>query len=91
MGELLLGCGRSPDPKAEFARVQKILLNNTFVGTNMGTCVYYARLGAALGKQGVPIPQNDLWIAAICVQCNLPLVSSDEHFSRPAGLKWIAY
>ena len=35
--------------------------------------------------------QNDMWIAALCIQSDLPLISSDNHFSRPRGLNWISY
>jgi tRNA(fMet)-specific endonuclease VapC len=31
---------------------------------------------------GKPIPDNDLWIAALCVQHNLTLISRDPHFDR---------
>lgn len=91
LGELLLGCRRSPDPEAEFSNLRRLLLNNTWVGADIPTCVAYARLAADLEKGGQRIPQNDLWIAALCVRCNLPLVSSDPHFARLPELKWINY
>jgi tRNA(fMet)-specific endonuclease VapC len=91
LGELLLGCKRSSDPETEFSNLRKLLLNNTWVGADIPTSVTYARLGADLEKSGQRIPQNDLWIAALCVRCNLPLVSSDPHFSRLPELKWIRY
>jgi len=40
----------------------------------------YATLFANLKKRGKPIPTNDLWIAAICIQHNLRLATSDDHF-----------
>src|SRR5438105_15074646 len=89
LGELLLGCRRSSDPEAEFSNLRKLLLNNTWVGADIATSVTYARLAADLEKSGQRIPQNDLWIAALCVRCNLPLVSSDPHFARLPGLQWV--
>jgi tRNA(fMet)-specific endonuclease VapC len=91
LGELLLGCRRSSDPEAEFSKLGRLLLNNTWVGPDIATCVAYARLAAELEKSGQRIPQNDLWIAALCVRCNLPLVSSDPHFGRLTELTWINY
>ena len=91
LGELLLGCKRSPDPETEFSSLRKLLLNNTWVGADIPTSVAYARLAAELEKSGQRIPQNDLWIAALCVRCNLPLVSSDPHFSRLPELQLIKY
>jgi tRNA(fMet)-specific endonuclease VapC len=42
----------------------------------------YAVLFAQLRRQGTPIPTNDLWIAALAIQHDLPLLSSDRHFSH---------
>lgn len=33
-----------------------------------------------LREQGTPIPTNDLWIAALVVEDDLPQYSRDEHF-----------
>ena len=44
------------------------------------TTHHYAALFAQLRRQGTPIPTNDLWIAALAVQHDLPLLSSDQHF-----------
>src|SRR6476620_3411598 len=46
------------------------------------TADHYARLFVQLKKAGKPIPDNDLWIAALCVQHNLTLISRDRHFDR---------
>jgi tRNA(fMet)-specific endonuclease VapC len=43
---------------------------------------HYARISDQLRRQGTPIPQNDRWIAALCVQHNLPLFSRDAHFDH---------
>lgn len=40
----------------------------------------------ALYRQGTPIPTNDLWIAALAVQHDLMLLSSDAHFSKIAQI-----
>ncbi len=42
----------------------------------------YAALFVQLRRQGTPIPTNDLWIAALVVQHDLMLLSSDAHFSK---------
>jgi len=42
----------------------------------------YAGLFAQLRTQGTPIPTNDLWIAALCVQHDLLLCSRDAHFDH---------
>ncbi len=46
------------------------------------TTHHYARLFIQLRRQGTPIPDNDLWIAALAVQHNLALCSEDRHFDH---------
>ncbi len=49
----------------------------------------YAAIGLELKKKGKPIPANDLWIAALCRQYSLPLLSRDRHFDFVSGLRRI--
>jgi tRNA(fMet)-specific endonuclease VapC len=45
------------------------------------TTHHYANVFAQLRRQGTPIPTNDIWIAAIVLQHDLALLTSDAHFS----------
>jgi tRNA(fMet)-specific endonuclease VapC len=51
----------------------------------------YSAIGLELKKEGKPIPTNDLWIAALCRQHSLPLLSRDRHFDVISGLRRIAW
>jgi predicted nucleic acid-binding protein len=53
------------------------------------TTYLYAAIGLELKKKGTPIPANDLWIAALCRQHSLPLLSRDRHFDLVGGLRRI--
>jgi predicted nucleic acid-binding protein len=46
------------------------------------TTHHYARVFAELRRRGTPIPTNDLWIAALCLQHDLPLLTGNAHFER---------
>lgn len=46
------------------------------------TTHHYAQLYLQLRKKSVRIPTNDLWIAALVVQHNLILCTSDSHFQH---------
>lgn len=46
----------------------------------MDTTRHYAHLYRQLRSSGTPIPTNDLWIAALVVQHDIPLYSRDAHF-----------
>jgi len=47
----------------------------------------YALLFKALRERGKPIPQNDLWIAAMALDRGAALFSFDRHFERVPLLK----
>jgi len=49
---------------------------------NDETAEQYARLRAYLRVNGTPIPVNDLWIAALCAQHDLPLLTRDGDFKH---------
>ena len=46
------------------------------------TAEQYARLFVQLKRAGTPIPDNDLWIAALAIQHDLVLITRDRHFQR---------
>lgn len=55
------------------------------------TAQIYADVRHELKVAGHPIPENDVWIAAIARQHNLPIVSRDEHLRRVKGVTVIAW
>jgi tRNA(fMet)-specific endonuclease VapC len=55
------------------------------------TAAHYARIRAELKKGGQPIPSNDLWIAALCRQHRLPLMSQDRHFDAVRELERVGW
>jgi tRNA(fMet)-specific endonuclease VapC len=57
---------------------------------NVKTAEIYARIRLQLKRKGKPIPENDIWIAAICVEHDVPLATSDGHFLEIDALKVVA-
>jgi len=55
------------------------------------TSGHYAQIRAELKKAGLPIPSNDLWIAALARQHRLPFMSQDQHFDAVRDLKRIGW
>jgi tRNA(fMet)-specific endonuclease VapC len=53
------------------------------------TTHHYAAIGLELKRSGKPIPANDLWIAALCRQHSLPLLSRERRFDVVKGLERI--
>jgi len=54
------------------------------VGTE--TAERFALVKDALRRKGRPIPVNDIWIAAQCMERGAILLSRDQHFSAIDGL-----
>jgi predicted nucleic acid-binding protein len=46
------------------------------------TAEHYARLFVQLKRAGTPVPDNDLWIAALVLEHDLLLITRDRHFER---------
>ncbi len=46
------------------------------------TAEQYARLFVQLRRAGTPVPDNDLWIAALALEHDLTLITRDQHFER---------
>lgn len=42
----------------------------------------YADFKTQLKRQGTPIPENDIWIAAMCYEAGGMLASADSHFGH---------
>ena len=51
----------------------------------------YARICLDLKRRGNPIPENDIWIAAVCLDLEVPLLSQDDHFKLVPGLNVISW
>jgi tRNA(fMet)-specific endonuclease VapC len=58
---------------------------------NQSTANRYAEIAVELKRAGKPVPANDLWIAALCRQHSLPLLSRDRHFDFITGMKRIGW
>ena len=46
------------------------------------TAEHYARLFVQIKRARTPMPANDLWIAALAIEHDLPLITRDQHFDR---------
>ena len=57
------------------------------VASTAATADLYALVYAALRRKGQPIPGNDLWIAASCLEHGAALLTLDAHFQAIDGLR----
>jgi len=85
LGEYRHGIGQSRN-RAAYENWLKDLLNDCMVfDVNEPTSRHYADIVAELKRKGKPIPTNDVWIAALCRQHSMPLLSRDRHFDWVEG------
>lgn len=91
LGELWAGIRRSPHPEMELARVESTLRGLKVISIIDDTAVIYGDIRGELEARGRRIPTDDIWIAATCLQFDLPLISRDAHFDRIPQLTRIAY
>lgn len=91
LGEYRYGIAQSRN-RASYANWLKGLLQDCLVlDIYEPTTHYYAEITLELRHEGKPIPTNDVWIAALCRQHGLPLLSRDRHFDFVAGTKRISW
>ena len=55
------------------------------------TADHYAAIRFDLKQRGRPIPENDLWIAALARQHSLAIVSNDVHFDHVGGVRRVGW
>jgi tRNA(fMet)-specific endonuclease VapC len=91
LGEYRFGIAQSRR-RNEYEKWLKELIAATLVlPVDQETSVHYAQIRSDLKKAGRPIPSNDLWIAALCRQHRLPLMSQNMHFDVVQGLERIGW
>lgn len=87
IGELYYGALKSGRVKENLARVGEFAANNVVLGCDSDTARWYGDIKNALRMKGRPIPENDIWIAAIGRQHDLIVATQDTHFEEIEGLK----
>jgi len=86
LGEYRYGIALSRNRSRYEAWLTGLLQDCMVLDINEPTTHYYAEIVLELKKTGKPIPTNDLWIAALCRQHRLPLLSRDRHFDYVTGI-----
>jgi tRNA(fMet)-specific endonuclease VapC len=87
IGELCFGARKSGRVQENLARIDEFAANNVVLGCDIETAQRYGEIKNALQRKGRPIPENDMWIAAIALQHDLVLITRDAHFNEVDGLK----
>jgi len=86
IGELCYGAQKSERSRENLARIDEFAVSNQVLGCDTDTARRYGQVKHALRLRGRPIPENDIWIAAIALQHSLTLVTRDAHLNEVEGL-----
>ena len=91
LGELYLGAYRSLNIQKKLEEIKTFLKSCSLLDSNNNTADNYGAIKSRLLNLGKPIPENDIWIAAISIQYDLPLYTFDNHFKEIEGIKLFEY
>lgn len=86
LGELYYGAFNSGRVVENVARVDEAARSARVLACDAVTGGHYGQVKLSLRRKGRPIPENDVWIAALALQHGLTLVSRDAHFMHVDGL-----
>jgi len=91
LGELFYGAEKSKERAENVSRIETFAKASPILNCDIETARNYGRIHHQLRANGTPIPDNDIWIAAIAFQYQLIVVSRDKHFEHIKELeleKW---
>jgi predicted nucleic acid-binding protein len=88
LGEIKAGFHGGTQRHRNEALLQRFLAKATVSVLLSGreTAEHYARIFVQLKRAGTPVPDNDLWIAALALEHDLTLITRDRHFDRISQL-----
>ena len=87
LGEYRFGIARSRYRGEYESWLKEILTVSSVLDVNEETTIRYAEIRGELRDAGTPIPSNDVWIAALCRQHALPILTRDRHFEWIEGVE----
>jgi tRNA(fMet)-specific endonuclease VapC len=91
IGELCFGARKSGRIGANLARVDELVAGSIILVCDAETARQYGEVKNKLRLKGRPLPENDVWIAALALQYALILVTRDAHFQEVKNLQTVVW
>jgi tRNA(fMet)-specific endonuclease VapC len=82
LGELQYGAQKSARASQNMAKIDEFAEETAVLACDAETARHYGVIKNRLRARGRPIPDNDIWIAAVALQYDLNLVTRDPHFNE---------
>jgi len=80
LGELIYGAEKSAKRELNLERIRVFRSACDVLSVNETTAGVFGTLRNELRSKGKPIPDNDLWIAALALEHDAPILTRDRHF-----------
>jgi tRNA(fMet)-specific endonuclease VapC len=87
LAELYYGAFKSNLTWKNYEGIEQFVSRIGVLSGDKETAVEFGRIKNELRLMGRPIPDNDIWIAALARRHDLVLVSGDRHFTEIANLR----
>jgi tRNA(fMet)-specific endonuclease VapC len=87
LAELFYGAAKSGRPSENTAKVERFAAGRAVVPCDLEVAREYGRLKQRLKQKGRPMPENDIWIAAVAKHHGMVLVTRDAHFDEVDDLQ----
>ena len=91
MGEYLYGLKSSREKAVREPRFVAFSRTCRALPVTPDTAVHYANIRHRLRLAGKPIPENDIWIAALALEHGQKILSNDRHFDLVEGIERIGW
>ena len=86
VGELYFGAYKSQQVEANRNAIADFIVDRVVLNPDNDTADMYGQVKQSLRDKGRPIPENDIWIAALALQYDLTLITNDSHFAEVDSL-----
>jgi len=87
LGELHYGARKSARTEKNLEQLEQLATQVVILPCDAETSYWYGIVKDSLRKTGQPIPENDIWIAAMALQHGPTLATRDKHFQSVENLK----
>jgi len=91
MGEYLYGLKASREKSVREPRFVDFARTCRLLSVTPDTAARYADIRHRLRAAGTPIPENDIWIAALALEHGQKVLSNDRHFDLVEGIERVGW
>lgn len=91
IGEYRYGLARSRHRRSLALLLDSLIRDSIILPVDESTSSFYADVRNELRERGRPLPENDVWIAALARQHDEPVVTKDKHFDEVEKLRRVGW